>query len=234
MRGIGGGLVNIKFPIVQIHQPHIAGLNVFGRVGLAVNFHAHCVKYIRQRWTDIGDGAGSKAFKRRAGICHPSRSREILPARVVMLSVVNVHADVAHGNARMILQQGLLQKFWEDDARRVVVVHSQRQQVGLAVNVVSHPRKRAAVIGWHFIPQIQSFGNLMVLQPRKNMHPICADVGRNPRIVHRDHGVGGVKLSGLAETAMHLKLEHIAQTGIQNFQTASRWELIHGGNTSLS
>ena len=110
----------------------------------------------------------------------------------------------------MILQKGLLQVSRKDDAGRVVAVHGQGHQVRVAINVIMHPLVGVAVIGGHFIEQIQPFIDSIIFQPRKDMHPICADVGGDPRIVHRNHRVGGVKLAGLIEVTMHLKLEHLA------------------------
>ena len=150
-----------------------------------------------------------------------------------MLTVDNFHADVVHRNAGMILQQRLLQISRKDDAWRVVAVHRQRHQICVAVNVILHPLVGVAVIGGHFIKQIQPFVDFVIFQPRKDMHPICADVGRHPRIIHRDHRVGGIKLSGLIDVAMHLKFEHLAQTRIEHLQAVVRSKFINGGYAGL-
>ena len=117
--------------------------------------------------------------------------------------------------------------------RRVVAVGGQRQQIGVAVNVIPHPRIGAGVIRGHVIVKVQALGDFVVLQPRENMHPIGADVGGHPRIIHRNHRVGGVKLARFVDRALHLEFEHLAQPRVQNLQPVARRKFIHGGHARL-
>ena len=66
------------------------------------------------------------------------------------------------------------------------------------------------------------------------MNPIRADVGGNPGIIHRNHRVGGVKLAGLAEPALHLEFEHPAQARVQDLHPVSRREFIHRRDSGLA